>query len=213
MNLLKALYGLNKRYLVDYFSSAKDKKAAHKYISTILESGKEVKVEIGAGSKRSADWVTIDNNDNCDINWDLRDGIPFPDGSVSVVYSSHFLEHLTYREGQQMLSECKRVLKPGGTILICVPDSKMYIESYMKDDVAAMKEHSLAHTAWNDTTKMDLLNYMAYMDGHHKYMFDEENLLKVLSKAGFRNAKIRIFNPELDMQTRDFGSIYAEANA
>jgi hypothetical protein len=32
---------------------------------------------------------------------------------------------------------------------------------------------------------MDRLNYIAYMDGHHRYMFDEENLLRVLVQAGF----------------------------
>jgi len=30
--------------------------------------------------------------------------------------------------------------------------------------------------AWNDTTKIDYVNYTAYMDNDHRYMFDEENL-------------------------------------
>jgi hypothetical protein len=42
-------------------------------------------------------------------------------------------------------------------------------------------------------------------------MFDEANLLKVLESAGFRNARPREFDPALDMESRDYESIYAEA--
>ena len=50
------------------------------------------------------------------------------------------------------------------------------------------------------------------MDGHHKYMFDEENLLFLLKSKGFRNVHLREFDPDLDLEKRDFESIYAEAN-
>jgi hypothetical protein len=49
------------------------------------------------------------------------------------------------------------------------------------------------------------------MDGHHKYMFDEENLLHILQAKGFKNVRLRDFDPELDIKERDFESIYAEA--
>ena len=65
--------------------------------------------------------------------------------------------------------------------------------------------------AYNDTTKIDYINYTAYMDGHHKYMFDEESLLHILNAKGMKNARLRTFDPKLDMQERDFESIYAIA--
>jgi hypothetical protein len=49
------------------------------------------------------------------------------------------------------------------------------------------------------------------MDGHHSYMFDEENLLEVLKKAGFSNVALRYFDKGLDLESRDFQSIYVEA--
>ena len=52
---------------------------------------------------------------------------------------------------------------------------------------------------------------MAYMDGHHKYMFDEENLIHILKSKGFKNVHQRRFDPEIDRKERDFESIYAEA--
>jgi hypothetical protein len=45
------------------------------------------------------------------------------------------------------------------------------------------------------------------MDGEHKYMFDEENILYILES----NVQLRPFDPSLDMKEREYESIYAEA--
>jgi len=149
-------------------------------------------------------------NNKCDIYWDLRDGIPFPKDSVSKIYSSHFLEHLTFKEGQSFLIECLRILKPNGIFSICVPNARIYIEAYIKNE--KLDSSFFGHLpGYNKTTKIDYVNYTAYMDGHHKYMFDEENLLCILAKIGFREVKSRSFDKSLDMKERDFESIYAEA--
>ena len=58
---------------------------------------------------------------------------------------------------------------------------------------------------------IDQLNYSAYMKDEHKYMFDEENLINTLKKAGFSNAQLRKFDKTLDLQERDYESIYAVA--
>jgi hypothetical protein len=42
-------------------------------------------------------------------------------------------------------------------------------------------------------------------------MFDEENLVFILKSAGFANIRLRQFDPNIDMQERDFESIYAQA--
>jgi predicted SAM-dependent methyltransferase len=213
MNFLLGLLRLNKQYVKQKYLDFKKKKKTSKYVQSLVNSGGEIKVEIGAFNKRDNGWITLDNNNNCDISWDLRNGIPFPDQSLSAIYSSHLFEHLTFNEGQQLLKECKRVLKPGGSFLICVPNSALYIDAFLKNDDAILKAGPVYEPAWNNTAKLDFINYVAYMDGHHKYMFDPENLLKVIEKAGFKNARRRNFNPEIDLQVRNFESIYAEANA
>jgi len=42
-------------------------------------------------------------------------------------------------------------------------------------------------------------------------MFDEENLVAVISKSGFRNTRLREFDPVLDLKQRDIQSIYVIA--
>jgi hypothetical protein len=48
------------------------------------------------------------------------------------------------------------------------------------------------------------------MNEDHKYMFDEENLVHLLERRGFRNVRLRPFDPAIDLKERDRESIYAE---
>jgi predicted SAM-dependent methyltransferase len=177
-----------------------------------LKERNDISVEVGAGNRRGqGEWITIDMNDTCDIYWDLRKGLPFPNESLKKIYSSHFFEHLSFREAQRFLDECKRTLVPGGQFSICVPNARIYIEAYVNDNSLDAETFLVYQPACNHTTRIDYVNYMAYMGGVHKYMFDEENLLYILGSKGFKNPRLRQFDPTLDLQERDYESIYAEA--
>jgi predicted SAM-dependent methyltransferase len=181
-------------------------------IRHLLKEGKSIWLEIGAGGKKGEHgWTTIDMTQQCDIFWDLRKGLLFPNMSVEKIYSSHLFEHLTFKEGQVLLDECLRVLIPGGTFSICVPNARLYLNAYDHAQPLDINKYFVHKPAFNNTTIIDYVNYTAYMDGHHKYMFDEENLIHILRAKGFRNVRLRAFDPLLDMKERDFESIYAEA--
>lgn len=181
-------------------------------IKLIIDRRDKIFLEVGAGDKRGENgWVTLDMSKNCDIYWDLRKGIPCPDKSIAKIYSSHFLEHLSFREGQIFLDECLRTLVPNGIFSICVPNARLYIEAYMNSATLNKDKFFAYKPAYNNTTKIDYVNFTAYMDGHHKYMFDEENLIYILQSKGFKNVHIRDFDHDLDLKKRDFESIYAEA--
>lgn len=210
MGLLKELLRLNKSFVVRERNIKETERKAHQRVKEVLATGDVTNLEIGAGDKKGSNgWITLDMYAGCDLQWDLRNGIPFPDNSVSQIYSSHLFEHLTFKESAVLMKECLRVLKPGGQFLICVPNSRLYIEAYNNNDQTFWNSQDRFMPAYNNTTKMDLINYIAYMDGHHKYMFDEENLLAVLKKHGFKDVKLRDFEPALDMKERDHESIYA----
>ena len=59
--------------------------------------------------------------------------LPFADGSVAVVYSSHMLEHLGRDEARAFLLECRRILRPGGILRLVVPDLERYVRTYVED--------------------------------------------------------------------------------
>src|SRR5262249_17605044 len=168
----------------------------------------EVKLELGAGSGKGAiGWVTVDL-EGADINWDLNAPLPFPDESVTSIYSSHTLEHFFYRDLIRLLVDCNRVLKSGGSISACVPDAGIYVRAYTAPN-SFNRSFLACESAVVSDLKMDRINYMAYMDGNHRFMFDEENLLRVLTEAGFTDVRTRDFDPALDKFERKYESIYA----
>lgn len=188
-----------------------------RYIKKLLNKKKSIYLEIGAGDKKGEnDWITLDITRNCDIYWDLQKGIPFPNESIHKIYSSHLFEHFSFKEGQKLLDECLRVLVPGGSFSICVPNAKIYIEAYLRNQDLDSSTFFKHKSAFNNLSRIDYVNYVAYMGGygngeHHKYMFDEENLVAVLEKKGFKKVRLRGFDDTLDKQERNFDSIYAEA--
>jgi SAM-dependent methyltransferase len=58
----------------------------------------------------------------------VGESIPFPDGSFDIVYSNNVLEHTS--EPAKVLSEAARVLKPGGTLFVEVPNYLSYYEGH-----------------------------------------------------------------------------------
>jgi predicted SAM-dependent methyltransferase len=183
---------------------------ARRYVRRLLRTDDDIHLEIGAGSKRLA-WYTLDMNLECDLCWDLREGIPFPNNSVGCIYSSHLLEHFSHSELDCLLKDSARVLRPGGTFSVCVPNAKVYISAYVADSVLDERRFLGYQPAYYGEARIDYVNYIAYMDGCHRYMFDEENLLGMLRKAGFRKCRLREFDPSIDSEARRIGSIYAIA--
>ena len=80
-----------------------------------IDLRKEVKLDIGCGTNPQKDFIGIDVKDcGQEVLWDIRQGIPFPDNSVSEIYTCHFLEHLAVDEDIEFLKEVFRTLKTGG---------------------------------------------------------------------------------------------------
>lgn len=65
------------------------------------------------------------------LYWDLRKGIPYENNTFDVVYHSHFMEHLPRAGAFQFLKDCYRVLLPGGTLRVVVPDLELLANQYL----------------------------------------------------------------------------------
>src|SRR5262249_15987965 len=105
-------------------------------------------LNVGCGRRFHPSWVNIDiqSSDPQVTAHDIRGGLGFPDASFEVVYHSHVLEHLAPHDGLQLLRECYRVLKPGGTIRVAVPDLEQIARLYLKSLELARQ----GHREWQD---------------------------------------------------------------
>ncbi len=164
------------------------------------------RLEIGSGPTRRPGWLTVDHCRGADVIWNLEHPLPFPDDCFETVYASHVLEHFRHAKLKLLLVELNRVLKAGGKILICVPDASKYVTAYVANDPMGLLRYQPAILS---PCRMDILNYMFYMDGHHHMMFDIENLRWHTEHAGFRNCEERPFDSSIDSEERRYESLYA----
>ena len=68
-------------------------------------------------------------------------GLPNHDESISVLYSSHMLEHFDSKEADIFCKEAQRLLIPGGIIRIVVPDIVIKIHEYNEHKDADLLNH------------------------------------------------------------------------
>jgi predicted SAM-dependent methyltransferase len=176
-----------------------------------LRRAPEIRLELGSWRKRgTAGWTTIDLG-GADITHDLRRPLPLPAASVDEIYSSHTFEHFHFPDLMALLRECHRVLKPGCTLSVCVPDVRPYIDAYIAGTQYRDPSGYFGPARVETGSAIDQVNYIAYMGGDHKYMFDRENQINTLRASGFEACDLRDFDPRLDRPERRDGSIYAVA--
>lgn len=147
---------------------------------------------------------------------DLTRPLPFPGNTFSVVYASHILEHLYLADGQRLLSECWRVLKPRGTIRLVVPDLRFMVEDYLNSrngknshgsDKASAADNLNERLGFYRPTppagNFLLKYYMLSKNFHsHKWMYDSDSLVRYMQVAGFQEVVEKKFRqsdiPDID---------------
>ena len=194
----------------------------------------ELKLNIGCGTSGIEGWVNIDNSPSVLFSrlplgrrifhtpdWphdvrrlDVRKRIPYPDSSVSCVYSSHTFEHFTYEESLGVARECFRVLRPGGVLRIVVPDLGIMVRDYLSDSADPLASHRFVSRLLLTTG----LRNVVHAGAHHKQMFDARSLAHMLQEAGFPTPELSDFRSsriaeiaQIELESRRSESLYVEA--
>lgn len=158
-----------------------------------LDAGsRDLKLHLGCGGNLIDGWVNIDVYP-APVSLNVMWGLPFADGSARFVFVSHLLEHLYYpRDVQPFLADLRRVLAPGATVRIVVPDIEACIEAYERHDADFFAGRREYWSWWpKDATRLeDFLAYAgagpepAHLFEAHKFGYDYETLASALAKAG-----------------------------
>lgn len=190
-----------------------DSRKNAKVITKVLAGQVPIKLELGSSRRPGRDdWIFSDISGGGDIQLDFTDPIPFPDSSIDYIYSSHILEHFSYPHPMlDFLSECRRILKFGASFSIAVPNAKLFLDAYARPQAFDKDKYCSWDVGLKYQNSIDFVNFIAYMGGDHKHLFDTNNLVTVLEEVGFRDVHIRTFDPGLDLEVRKHESIYAVA--
>lgn len=161
-----------------------------------LYKKRKVKINVGCGTDYKKGWINIDNNsDNnidsgkLDLNWDLRNPLPFPENSVDYIFNEHFIEHLTVKEGQAAVRDFMRVLKPGGVLRMATPDLEVTIDKYLHlplEDDSTVKTFHLGFIK----TRAERIN-MAFRWWGHKWLYDWDELERRLLEIGIKKKQLK----------------------
>jgi predicted SAM-dependent methyltransferase len=178
-------------------------------ISRLLASGEPIRLNLGSGPRKIPGWVNIDIlGMNPDLIWDLRRGVPFPDGSAQGVFLEHVLEHFPLADVFGILEESVRVVAPGGIIRVGVPDFGRYLESYAGDG------EFIERLRPGRPTPLLALSEVALRHGHRS-VWDGQTLERVLAEAGLEDVRVckwgeSTLDPVPDTPMREPESVYAE---
>jgi len=194
----------------------------------------EIKINIGSGLSGITGWHNFDNSPTVTLSripilnrllktpawprdvkrYDVRKGLPFADGSVRYIYSSHTFEHFTPAESLAVAKECFRVLAPQGVLRIVVPDLEMIAREYLADSSPLAAQNFLSRLSLHHS-----IHDVIHPGSNHSQMFDGKSLAHLLREAGFANPAVSSYRqsaiPEIDqieLEVRRGESLYVEAS-
>lgn len=124
-----------------------------------------IRLDLGAGPNSPEGFTPLGHAHGSEIY-----PLAVADGSVDVIRASHCLEHFPHGQIQAIVNEWARALKPGGELMIAVPDFEKIAKGYLAGEQAPIE----AYTMGGQTDQ----------DDFHKALFDRNQLRTYLANAG-----------------------------
>ena len=174
-----------------------------------------LKVQIASGTHFMPGWVNVDVVRGAELRGDLRRKLPFTAGSVSLMFCEHFLDHLQFPDvALRFLSECHRVLEPGGRVRFVLHDAERLMRAYVERDQEFFRTANLVRP-----TMLQGVSDIMRHNGAHKFLYDFETLERMMRQAGFntvvrtgwRGSEIAELNFDSEDRDRIVQSMYVEA--
>ncbi|HEX8088408.1 MAG TPA: methyltransferase domain-containing protein [Blastocatellia bacterium] len=198
-------------------------------------------INLGCGVSVAPGWINIDNSFNARLSkypffrwslwklgilsdqhyrvrWpesieicNLKKRLSYEDSSIDYAYTSHFLEHLAFKDAQRLMGELYRVLKPGGVVRVVVPDLAIGARQYVASLEADPNDAKAA---------AEFLNWMQLgkpgVRDPHLWMYDAPSLAAALGEVGFGNVVVCEYRrgriPDCDiLDNRPEDSLHLEA--
>jgi predicted SAM-dependent methyltransferase len=120
------------------------------------------------------------------------------DGSVSLIYASHILEHFARNEYEDVLREWFRVIEPGGILRLSVPNfaacAAIYYENGLSDGLSGL----VGLISGGQRDEYD----------YHKMIFDEDFLRGILTQIGFSEVRLWDWRTTEHANIDDFSQAY-----
>ncbi|MBI3308725.1 MAG: sulfotransferase [Candidatus Melainabacteria bacterium] len=189
-SILRKQYSVKRKFKTLYWVTKRRQKI-QKYLNTNTAK----KLHIGAGYNMLEGWLNcnIMPITKTDIFLDASIRFPFNDNTFDYIFSEHQVEHLSYKEGLNMLKECFRILKPGGKIRITTPSLEFFIALYKKDLSKVEKEYvnytiQRCFSGLKQNKEVFTINNV-FTNFGHRFIYDQNTLKSSLETNNFIEIK------------------------
>jgi SAM-dependent methyltransferase len=139
----------------------------------------------GCGAHVAPDWINSDVKDEpgVDLVADIKQGLPLETGSIDCAVSIHALPEFSYPDLVPVLEELRRVLAPGATLRLALPDLRRGIDAYLAEDQDYFKVGREEVASLGGRFIVQMLWY-----GYSRTLFTPDFALELLHRAGFADA-------------------------
>lgn len=149
-------------------------------------------LELGASDKARPGWLATDLYAGTHVApLDVCKPFPFPSQTFDFIYSEHMIEHVPLSDGQRMIQQCFRVLKPGGVLRLATPGLSFLLHllsedrSDLEDRYIEWAVSSFVPSAPKPLPSIVFNNFVRAWG--HQFIYDRPTLRHALHHAGFRN--------------------------
>lgn len=160
------------------------------------KDGQGKKLNLGCGGKPIEGYVGVDlfSGPTVDEVFEIY-RIPYKADTIGGIYSEHALEHLSFSEAQEALSEWFRVLEPGAELILKMPDFEDCCKHYLNAPI----NHSIFYRTrcWY---KFTIFGIQRSLSGEpdaaqfHRCGFSKEEMRILLEQAGFHVESIHNYD-------------------
>lgn len=106
------------------------------------------------------------------------------ESSVDEIFSRHFFEHLTFKQGEKLLDTWYKILKPTGAIEMIIPNMTFHLKQWMSRSSEKEFNHAKAGLwGWQRGDIGDMWDL-------HKSGYDFESLKTLLIKKKYKNIEL-----------------------
>lgn len=169
----------------------------------------------GCGRYPVPGWINSDRRDDVSLELvgDIRDGLALPDDCMDYIVTIHALPEVPYDALVPVLTELRRVLRPGGVLRISVPNIDNLITAYQRKE----RSYFLIPDEIAKTVGGKFLTQLIWY-GYSRSFFNREFIEELLLKAGFSRVNHCAFQETAsafaaiaELDNREAESLFVEA--
>ena len=142
-------------------------------------------MNLGSGPYKLPGFVNVDLDPagRPDVVADLSRPLPFADACADAIFTEDFVAQLEPDALGRFLGECRRVLKPAGTLRVLTPDLGRFMRMYLDEPARLIGFWTTAvGVPLPNATAGDVVNLGMKLAG--RWQYDVETFTRIAARAG-----------------------------